>query len=368
MDVNPQERKFKCAAKANVGRIIPSEIIQNTEYIIRKYGPLPIIWFPVFYHKHYNTVLDASLMGYTRGIMEFFGSLDYMVKIDVSRSGSYILSLKKNYNTATTQAHTNGLTRLTPDSFQKTISTACNALLLTRNYNRALCRIFEADIDTLWHGNLKSLLKISDADIEIAKSPYELIQKHEPFVVGPVINRLRQVLTACSEGIAISKLSLMVPINKRLFNVTSIDAFTVEYPEIFYIHESEQDNQESLVLDGRTNTYENIKEFCAKDKENMDTRRIVRLAYMTGVYQKTLLLLRKAEPEGLKLSVWNKSMRSTFGDDVINRETEILNMSALNLFASLYSHGLVEIRSHPGCKNDLRIHLPTRPIRFNSFL
>lgn len=362
------QRKNKCAARVNVGRIIPSEIIHNTETVIRKYQPLPMIWFPHFYWKHYNILIDASSMGYSQGILGFFRALDYMINISISSAGSYILSLKNEYMTTRKQSYTNGMLTMTPKSFEKTTSTAGNALLITRNYNRALRRLFEGDIDILWHGDLRNLLKIDDANIEIAKSPYEIVNVYEPVKVGPVINRLRQVLSAFPKGIAVSQLSQLVHFNKRLFNVTSIDAFTVEYPEIFYIHESDEDNQESLVLDGRSNTYENIKSYCPIDKENFNPGRISSLAFMTGLYQKTLLLLRKAEPEGLKLSVWNKSMRSSFGEAVIDKEVELLNLSALTVFAALYRIGWVEIRSHPGCKNDLRVHLPSRPIQFNSFL
>lgn len=365
--MNPPRKN--AAAKAFVGRILPSDIVQNTQYVIRRYQPLPLQMFPILYEKHYRTILDATSLGFD-GILGLFNELDYLIQIQRNAKGNTILRLKhidedKINQNGYHKDNTLALERL------RAITLPNNQFVARMNYNRAIGRIFKQNIDRLWPGALKELLDIPRKDIEIVKSPYERVNLYEPTKARPVIRRLRQILSSYPAGIEISDLGSLIMINKSLFNVASINEFTVEYPEIFYIEEPDEEGGESLVLDGRSNTYKNLKEYNFKyidDKENENAVDLSKMAMESCVYQKTLILLRAAEPNGLKLSVWEKTFRCNFGPSFNSNEEKLLSLGGLKIFGALFRDGLLEIRSSEECKNDLRIHLPTKPINFDSFM
>lgn len=360
---NPRK---KAAAKAIVGRVLSPDLAQNAHSIIRRYQPLPLQMFPLLYEKHYRIIFDATLMGFD-GILEFFHDLNYLIKMEKTERGNIILRLKQcedsNFDN---DCYSDIISNTSTRERLKAMTSPTNQFVAQMNYNRAVGRLFRKNVELLWPGSLKKLLEIDRKDIEIVKSPYERINIHEPIKARSVIRKLRHVLSSFPDGIEISDLSTKIAINKNLFNVTSINEFTVEYPEIFYIEEQDL-GCESLVLDGRTNTYKNLKEynFIKKDKENINTLPISKWAVESSVYQKTLIILRAAESSGLKLSVWEKTFRTNFGPDFSREEEKLLNMGGLKIFSALFRDGLLEIRSTNECKNDLRIHLPTKPIRLD---
>lgn len=350
--------------RVTVGRILPNDLIIKIKQLLLKYKEIPLMQVPTLFYFDYEEYLDAGTLGFDNGLTGLFGELKDLVDITLSKEGLEICSLSEQCKpkliaNRNTNSSTAILKEISIQSYVKSV-----------HDRRREKNLFDGNDVHLWRNKINKLLKYDLESIHIAQSPLELAIERSPSRMMFEIKRIHKFMSQYPQGIKLNEIYSLYQLDKRLFNSTAYAELVEEYPELFYLVRSSDEDEEPLIFDGVTNTYNELDNH---DLKNLGYTSSV-LVYQTivsGVYQKTLLLLRKAGKDGLKLSVWRQSLKSNFLDVGIfdmERYNRLLSLEPLTLFLNLTSFGLVELKSHKNCKNDIRIHFPAKKMNFKELL
>lgn len=337
---NPRGRK----PKAYNLRTLPNLYIIRTQRLLSQYGFMTFEEFAVAYLCHFRDNLDVLNLGFDDGYLGFFQQLDHMVSL-YEYEENIICSLNK------ATFHPELLFMKASRSHAEVNPKSYGSLIPKVDRNHEPCGFFSPDNTILWGPKFAHLLKCDPKNISISMSPLELAINRNLARVKNEISMIRKALARFPQGIALNQLYTVVNIDKRLFNAPSIATIVEECPELFYISRIKSDG-EPVVYDGFEHTYQDLSG-ATIPKTKSGPRRSSYTAIASGLYQKTILLVRKAGAEGLKLAVWLQSMRESFPGDF-----DLHDVHPLSFFLCLKNVGLIDIRSHKKCKNDLRIYLP----------
>lgn len=327
--------------RSRVGRILPQDIVLKTIQTLHLHKEVPVQLFPTLYKSAHDQIFDAVTMGYSDGIIEFFLDLSNMVNVRCDKSGLSYISLRQNEEQSEKKHSSEKDEHLNP--------------------------LFRKSNTVLWHNKL-SLLAMPY--LIIAQSPLEIAVKRHPQYVKEEINRIKMMLSNHPNGIRLNEISRKVTINKKLFSATCINSLTQQLPEIFY--RVDRSGEEPLVFDGSIKTHPDLLGQDVRSFGGYNPMRIAADAHMSGLYQKTLLLMRECGSHGLKIVVWLQSIQCNFRgvcDEMHVLESHLLNkIGALRFFLALARFGLVELKSAEGCKNDLRAFCPPSNTNFVEIL
>lgn len=336
-------------AKATLGRLIDIETITQVTQVLEAFGEIPLHLFTSLFSSFHGIILDASSLGFDDGLFGLFRELSDFVQL--SNDGLIRLRVEQ----------TNGGGRPRKKSSQ---------MILERINMRKNKNLFDPNDTLLWPGKHHYLLDINLDHVKIAKSPLEMALICSFQEMSREVNSIHQALVKYNDGIKLHEIRNIHPFKIRLFSQISLDAITVEYPEIFYRVEPERDGCEALIFDGKTRTLQDLtgKSIPSPCK---NPSRICLKFVMSGLFQKTLIIIKKAGSEGLKLAVWRESIKlnkNLFKLNILtDDERKLLNMEPLVLFLILASERFIEIKSHKGSKNDLRIFYPPSAIDLESY-
>lgn len=340
--------------------------------------------FALAYLSHFRENIDAASIGFDDGLLGFLIQLKDMVMIDRLENGTIVCSLSDKLLANPSQSQSqrvlevcnavniisNGINTIHNLNDYKSQDTICNIKTdrPTTNLNGHAFNsiidefsehykpgeIFDPNNQILWGEKHAKLLERSH-NLLISLSPFELAHKRNPPKMRVEENRIRRALSAYPNGLPLNFICTIISLDKRLFNAPSIATIIEETPELFYIKHSHQDDKEPTVFDGHNHTYDDLSGNYIPDTDSSPSC-IAFLSIVTGLYQKTILLVRKAEPDGLKLSTWLQSLQANFPEDL--EGTKLYKVRPLTLFLALKNVNLIDIRSHKNCLNDLRLHLP----------
>lgn len=368
-------------AKATVRRVLPSEIIVRTQKLLQQYGRMTLDQFVMAYLSHFKTILDATAIGFDDGVIGLFSELSDMVHLEELQDGTVLCSLRQDLQTKKHQTmplgsyHENRLNALKEDtssekqryaipnqdnnqSHENILAQKPFASLVTNidKYSRP-GEIFNPDNQVLWSNQYKALLMRSMDSISIPKSPYELAQCLDPVRTERDSLYIRKHLSKYSNGLPLNQTYGLIKTSKYQSN--SYATCAEQCPELFYIKYM-PDDQEPVVFDGHLYNHEDF-DFTFSITKSPSL--IAFQSITSGIYQMTMLLVRKAEPDGLKVGVWRQSMIVNF-PRAIDDINQIMNMPPLVFFLTLKEVGLIDLKPTKICKNDIRVHLPTGSARF----
>lgn len=336
-------------AKATVGRLIDYQIITQVTEVLKTFGEIPLHLFTSIFSSYHGNILDASSLGFDDGLFGFFREMPEFVEL----SNDGILRL--------TGEQTIGRSGPKKESSQ---------MILERVNMRKNKNLFDPSDTLLWPSVHRYLLDINLDHVKIAQSPIEMAYTRSFGEMSHEVWAIHQALVRYNDGIMLNELIKIHRFNLRFFAVPSLDELTIDYPEIFYRVEPEMDGRDALIFDGKTRTIEDLSGKDISSLHKNPSRTCVKFV-MSGLYQKTLLMIRKAGSEGLKLVIWRASINSNkkmFKINTCDRdEKRLLDMEPLVLFLILASEKFVVIRSHKDCKNDLRIFYPPSAIDLESY-
>jgi len=359
VDLRPQFMG-RLQPKAIVGRTLPNDLIIKTRLLLINHESIPIKHFATLFYLKFDQLIDATAIGFDNGLVGFFNELSDMVDVKQTPNG-LACSLRINCRPRQTDSQKDRSTsskRLAREKDQA--STDFGSFIKRTHLRRS---IFNYENGVLWPEHFVPIAFKSD--VVLALSPLEAAAIRNSARVEREIAKVHKALSRYPNGIRLNEISTVVKIDKRLFNAPSLDTVVVECPELFYCVEPGKDGEEPIVYDGITNTHEDINNVCMKSS-NIHPYNLAYKAIVSGIYQKTLILIRTAGGDGLKLGVWHQSMLINFpnlpGEPF---ENELISMCPLTLFSALAFLDMVNIRSHVNSKNDLRIHLPMKIVNFN---
>ena len=128
-----------------------------------------------------------------------------------------------------------------------------------------------------------------------------------------------------------------------------------------------------MVFDGSTKTYCDFDDLSIESL-NIDPYVVAFRCLQTGLYQKTLILIKHSSHLGLKLAVWFSSLEMNFQQfDKTSSEKmrtgyqNLLKMQPLHMALALDSFNLIRLTAGPEFRNDLRLHLPPKDFKINQF-
>lgn len=343
-------------AKATLGRTIDIRIINQVIDLLKDYGVVHIDLFTSLFNRKHGQILDASSLGFDDGLRGFFREISDIITL--FEDGN----IELNFDEYLTKGiHSTQATHITMKQPVQRI--------LDRINKRREKNLFNPRETLLWSNDYQYLLEIDLCRITIDKSPLELNLLSRK-ILPTEVTAIHKILVNHTNGIKLNELRQYYQFNLRSFSSPSLDTLTVEYPELFYRVEPERDGDEPLIYDGKTKT---IDDLSGKSVSNwgIDPAKLCSLFVLSGLYQKTLILIKKAGTEGLKLAVWQSTVKinlSIFGHSSrLDLETKLLDKEPLELFLALASEGFVLIKSHKNSKNDLRIFFPSSALDFNRY-
>lgn len=339
--------------RAVVGRVIPNELIVRIKDLLSYYCEIPFMHMPTLYYFRYKEYLDASLLGFDNGLNGLLHELRDFVMI----------STKEGIRTCHLIEHCQPKLEV-----KEQTDDTLNPFLYVKKVHagRREKDSFNPANLVLWSCEHRPLLDMDPGCVEIALSPIEIAEMRNPYAIKSERFELHKCLVKFSDGIPLIQLYKYYNLKKRLFNSNSYAALVEEFPEIFFVV-AMRPEEEPRVYDGVTRTYSSLTG--SKLKHSDLARSIVYQSIEFGLYQMTLILLRKAGKDGLKLSVWRQSIKNTYFDFGIERIENLLHeYEPLYFFMCLAAYDLVQVKSHPRCKNDLRVHFPKKPVDFNTLI
>lgn len=348
------ERPSYVRPKASVGRTLSNDIVSKTRDLLNKYEEIPLNIFGILFSANYGEVFDATDLGFDNGIIGFFEQLSGMIKL--SQSGKKIVcSLHEHAKVARKQK------LYSEKGLEEFIF-----LIQDIHSKRRAQDLFNEEHTLLWTMRYRKYLEYDCLkSIKIPMSPMELALEKNPQGFAEQVCKIREVFRHFPNGIQQNQIISYVSIDKRLFNCYSMNQLVDLYPEIFFRLDSKKDEDE-LVFDGFERTY---FDFSIDLETSKFTPFIIVFRCITsGLYQKTLIMIRVAGCDGLKLVVWKQSMLDNFKKEKKRPyEEELMELKPTVIFQALQSYGLVSLKSNPSCKNDIRIHFPDKRLNFNQF-
>lgn len=339
--------------KAIIGRTLPQDIISKTHRLLVECENIPILVFPALYRSAYGEILDAVELGFDEGIVGLFNALPNMFSLRVVR-GRIVCSLSQFH----LKRRPRGTSTL--DLVDKAIA--------TRPLNKSRCCFAQYILnketglfnpDNIFWRDLAYREYLEARRIIVPFSPLEHAAAKDPERVQFQALKIHRFLKDRTEGINLSDLASL-RVDKVLFNVTSIEDMVHQYPEIFYV-EGRKDH-ELLVFDGKTTNHMS-RHVDLISRLGGDWGMPAFYSYaavQSGIYQMSIILIREAGNEGLRLCVWKQAIVNNF---VIPEERrfvrKIMSSDPISFFLALEAYNMIQIRPHPDSLNDLRLFLPT---------
>lgn len=354
---------------AQVGRILSSDIVSKIRQLFIEFGEIPYYELPTMYQHQYAEILDLADLGFDNGLVGFLSQLDYFIDTKPTEHG-YSCVMKHNAFIGETNGQelttgANGTIRV-KNSIIRNYSIV--ELLKERKSNIRNKYLFDSNNTYLWLEKFKYILKKIN-NVVLVPSPLEEAYCKDLYGTRMQVNKIRKALARYPNGIELQDIENVVgTINKSLFGFTSIGELVDALPELFYRVEPKECPERPMIYDGHTKSFDDVEYFdinLDKDVNKMCGPFIIaHMTIITGLYQKTLILIKQSGLEGLKLTVWEESLKRNFKIGGEQYESIVLELPPLKLFLTLAHVGLVEIKSHPQCKNDLRVHFPSKEVNF----
>lgn len=341
--------------RAVVGRILPQEFVTKIHKLFLECGgeSIPLLVIPSLYKHAYGEVLDATELGFEDGLIGFFKELSNIFTISY-REQQLVCSLRQQHISNLP----NGKSAL--DIITKAKSDSPSHCCYSRFVRVQDCHgLLNSDCILWQEPYMRELLEYRNLVIPI--SPLQSALSRDPVRVQQQVFTIHLILKQYPDGVPLSDLANMLVVDKRLFNVTSIDSMVTQYPEIFYIED--QMDGELLIFDGKTYCHSNRG--CGQLLENLTAEIEVYCwgSVRSGLYQKTVILIREAGDEGLRLCVWKQAIENNFKKSHMPYVEEILlNLNPITLFIMLELKGMITIKASRNSLNDLRLHIPTNKI------
>lgn len=339
--------------KALVYRTIPEDIKSRLERLLCVHKRVSVNSLPFVYAMTYDETLDATKCGFAEGLYELLDRSNYMIQIN-----NGVCSLTEEFDRRACMADQ------AFDFEEDDKSTPIDFVTFVRRFHlrRRYKDFFSPGNFYLWHNHLK-ILSTKPNDITIPRSPYEkaLIENHQK--MSKFADFVHACLSKHPRGLPLIQLYLHIPFDKRFLNQTSVENVVLSYPEIFHCYDEENEEGLLMVYDGRTTTFEDLSGNDLTTYTSINPYKIAACAILTGVYQMTLMLIKKAHNDGLKVCVWMESLRINFGNLPEKFQKMLDKIDPLVFFLAMQFVGLVSVKSHKYSKNDLRAYLP--PHRFS---
>lgn len=348
---------WKPKATANVGRTISPDLIEKTRRIVNYYTHIPLVNFSTLWELTYGEPFDAFAMGFKDGIPEFF-------------------CVMAEYASIRIQAHDIYTTEEPKTEKPPTVNCVNNLPKKKQHF------IFNVESDFLWLNHI-DLLKKTAKELVIAMSPLEMALRRDINNTHSAMYTIQKILQQNPNGLKIQDLPEIFGYKmahyKKIFNVPSISAMVTMYPEIFLeVRKGDYRFPEITLFDGSTKTYDEIGLSESQLRQILKRRgkkpeAISLFSCVSGLYQMTCILLKKAGPNGLRLCSWKKSIEDSFGSIMFQNQVTrkdylamLLEFQPLDIIQSLSACGLLSLKSSKSFKNDLRIHLPSEQFDFDA--
>lgn len=352
--------------------IVPHEVRSRILRLLQKYGEMSLISIVGLYRLDYGESLDPAIYGYTNGLIEMFSTMLETVTMFKFRN----ITMCKPSQIILNSTKANSAPQIRVDHLSK-----------RQKINRSVAMSLIADLsnEALWFSDLlRFYFKRGYADLNLARSPYEDAISRQPIKMAEIIRQISAELKKHPKGMRLSDLSKFPEyIFRNYFKENTIAQAVEDYPEIFYSIQpddyvdsgvsdvtDESESSETIVFDGRTTTVAKLDQYDLKPYD-LTKEQVIYYCIKSGLYQKTILLIRKANFEGLKLSVWGQSINQNFTappafkmDQAIASEYQkkIDHIYPVTIFQVLASDGLLKIQSNPDCVNDLRLFPPEKAL------
>lgn len=340
--------------KACVRQVLSDELANKIEQIISYYGPISFDSFPTIYYLTYGQHLDATSRGFYHG---FHDLIEQSSSIGFTKKSGCLHVILTDYS-AINKSH--------QECNKENEENVPPFIALVRNFHRQREYkdfFLESNI-YLWQGKTDILHRTLD-DIIIVNSPYLKGLKQNERRMLEFAEAAHHTLSKFPYGVPLNQLYIHLKFDKKFLNQTSIADIVTNYPEIFHIANEENELGQKMIFDGKTITFDNLTGSDLIQYTKMNAHRIASCAIISGAYQMTLMMIKKAHHEGLKLCVWFESLKMNC-DKLDKRFLNLIEeIDPFVFFLALTSVGLVQLKSRKECKNDIRIHLPEK--RFDCY-
>lgn len=363
-------RRFPVKPKATVKQLIPHDVIQRIEQLLIINGTIPLHNFQSLYIYEYAQVLDCFEIGYDGSLVDLLHEhrIQAFMQIFVYNDISYCRH-RNTLRNKLSDINYQCMPKCDSNNNSNNDNNGNNKSFLhfvkNQRFRHKTKNLFDENNNILWNKETRHLLTISDNQIMLALSPLEQAYRRDPMTTRKVLNRIRATFAVNPEGIALSEIPIKLNIDKGLFNATTYNSLIAENPELFY--EEQRDGLESVIFDGRLKTYSDLsgKELNIPEEDIAD---FVYTAIKRGIYQKTLLLIRKADKAGLKLGVWKQTLWLNFRIDDKADGLLLARYGPLDSLLMMCSYGLLRIESPTQHKNDLRLGFPAKTVNFRCLM
>lgn len=313
--------------RSNNINFIDNSVVVRLNRLFRIYKKIPETHIPLLFYKCHREIFDVKLCR---------DDLNGMIRVSQIINGVPIYELRPVSDP------------LSDSSCPETTNTGLRAIR-TRKRKIAIEHLMNPELP-LW-SDFKHLLQINKSQIQIDQSPFEIVLLKDAVRTKQHIATFHNVLKEHPNGVKTNELcTLFVNLKEsfELFGAPDVCSITQEYFELFHVKDV-AGSSVPRVFDGRTTTYEDLH-----DKVK-DSQKLAATSLLSGLYQKTLLLLSRTDLDGMKLGVWHGSVKSNFGeyDPVVQ---------PLTLLKAWRDEGLISIRPGTYYLNDLMINFPEQKV------
>lgn len=351
-----QNVRRKGPARANTLRLLSNDYFNKSRKLLEELGDIPILNFASFWDYKYEESIDFVQLGHPEGLVGFLRDHSHRFGVYSDKDGVLKVGLIPDKSESPP-----------PDDCGEQVKE--NMISLSSGKHRPI----DGTIDRLFDGNNSLWANhpwakcLNQKNIFIASSSYELAFDVNRANTTAMVRKFRAIFAKYPSGVPITQIYKLVNVQDALttFNVSiSIVTLIDELPEIFY-RAKMPNGCDDLVLSGFDHS---IQDLTGHDDVFFLGQRepdvIVTDAINSGMYQKTLLLIKEAgQIKGLKINVWQKSIKENFYPKNERQfENDIADFSPLTYFLALARYDLVELRSSEDSKNDIRAHLPRKYI------
>lgn len=332
---NPNRVQHYFKPPGQIQKPISPDIINNIINLLTKYSSIPLENFLQTYYYSFNKLLDPDKdLGCSCGLSSAAGIFSREGILFDDTGETLKLKLRKDVAQGS---------KIRPTDF-------------------AHGAIFDPKFGKLWFGDSLDFLQ-SDRKLIIEKSPLELAMIRNRDKVEEAQKLFTNYFKFKPEGIKLTHMSSLMGtvIDKHLFNVSNFIELVQHYPEIYLKVERRIEVEgfravrEDIIYDGNKYTYKNIPDHIF-DFNITDSAALALSAIRSGVYAKTLLLVRAAGRAGLKIHVWAESMKKNFKFHT-ESACNIIKTNPIEFFFKLEHQGLINVESI-GARNDLRAFVP----------
>lgn len=300
--------------------------------LFRIYKEIPLTHIALLYYKHYNELLDPVASGYGFGLEQFFPEkLSKMIHVVDCCHDMPVYALRQEADTP---------------SNARAILTIPDRIRIIKIGAR-MTRLMDPQLP-MW-AEFKHLLEVDRSWLCINPSPLEIVLLKDETSAKSHIAKFHKVLSKHPEGVRADELcTKLEDLNEsfELFGAADVCCITSECFELFHVREVDG---KSIVFDGKTTTDDKLY------VKNEESQALAARSILSGLYQKTLLLLSTTLGQGMKLGVWSVSIEMNFGqyDPVVQ---------PLELLKAWRDEGLLDIREGAHFKNDLIVNIPKRDV------